>query len=70
MSPAALSLLEAAQFVNVIESRQGLKIACLEEIAWRSGWIDRARMEANIQKLGKSGYADYLRRLLADTPKA
>jgi glucose-1-phosphate thymidylyltransferase len=64
------ALLEAAQFVNVIESRQGLKIACLEEIAWRAGWIDRDQMEANIQKLGKSGYADYLRRLLAATPKA
>ena len=64
------ALLEAAQFVNVIESRQGLKIACLEEIAWRQGWIDRDRLEANIQKLGKSGYADYLRRVLVDTPKA
>jgi glucose-1-phosphate thymidylyltransferase len=58
------SLLEAAQFVHVIENRQGLKIACLEEIAWRQGWIDRARLEANIAKLGKSGYAQYLRRLL------
>jgi glucose-1-phosphate thymidylyltransferase len=64
------ALLEAAQFVNVIETRQGLKIACLEEIAWRHGWIDRARMDANIEQLGKSGYADYLRRLLADPPQA
>jgi glucose-1-phosphate thymidylyltransferase len=64
------ALLEAASFVNVIERRQGLKIACLEEIAWRNGWIDRDRMEANIQKLGKSGYADYLLRLLVETPKA
>jgi glucose-1-phosphate thymidylyltransferase len=59
------ALNEAAQFVHVIESRQGLKIACLEEIAWRNGWIDRARMEANIRKLGKSSYGDYLRSLLA-----
>jgi glucose-1-phosphate thymidylyltransferase len=59
------SLLEAAQFVHVIENRQGLKIACLEEIAWRQGWIDRARLEANIAKLGKSGYGRYLSRLLA-----
>jgi glucose-1-phosphate thymidylyltransferase len=59
------SLLEAAQFVHVIENRQGLKIACLEEIAWRQGWIDRARLEANIVKLGKSGYGQYLSRLLA-----
>ncbi|HXQ80991.1 MAG TPA: glucose-1-phosphate thymidylyltransferase RfbA [Opitutaceae bacterium] len=59
------SLLEAAQFVNVIENRQGLKIACLEEIAWRQGWIDSARLESNIAKLGESGYAQYLRRLLS-----
>jgi len=59
------SLLEAAQFVHVIENRQGLKIACLEEIAWRQGWIDDARLEANIAKLGRSSYALYLRGLLS-----
>jgi glucose-1-phosphate thymidylyltransferase len=64
------SLIEAAQFVHVIESRQGLKIACLEEIAWHNGWINQAQMLANIEKLGKSSYADYLRRRLADTPGA
>jgi len=64
------SLIEAAQFVHAIESRQGLKIACLEEIAWHNGWINQAQMQANIKKLGKSGYADYLRRLLADAPGA
>ena len=48
----------------MIENRQGLKISCLEEIAWRQGWIDNAKLESNIAKLGKSGYADYLRRLL------
>ena len=58
------SLLEAAQFVHVIENRQGLKIACLEEIAWQHGWIDRAQLEANIERLGKSSYAQYLRVLL------
>ena len=57
------SLLEAAQFVHVIENRQGLKIACLEEISWRKGWIDRAQLDANIAKLGKSAYAAYLRRI-------
>ncbi len=62
------SLQEAGQFVSVIENRQGLKIACLEEIAWRKGWIDRAGLEANIAKLGKSSYGAYLRRLLSDTP--
>jgi len=64
------SLIEAAQFVHVIESRQGLKIACLEEIAWHNGWINQAQMQANIKKLGKSGYADYLRRIMADAPEA
>ncbi len=59
------SLLEAAQYVHVIENRQGLKIACLEEIAWRNGWIDSAGLEANIARLGKSGYAQYLRTLLS-----
>jgi glucose-1-phosphate thymidylyltransferase len=57
------SLLDAAQFVHVIENRQGLKIACLEEIAWRQGWIDRAALEANIAKLGNSSYGTYLRRI-------
>ncbi len=60
------SLLDAAQFVHVIESRQGLKIACLEEIAWRRGWIDRAGLEANIAKLGKSAYGAYLRRIAGE----
>jgi glucose-1-phosphate thymidylyltransferase len=62
------SLLDAAQFVHVIENRQGLKIACLEEIAWRQGWIDRAGLEANIAKLGKSSYASYLRRMADEKP--
>jgi glucose-1-phosphate thymidylyltransferase len=61
------SLIDAAQFVNVIESRQGLKIACLEEIAYRSGWINRAQLEAQIKYLGKSSYGSYLRRLLEDS---
>jgi len=64
------ALLEAAQFVEVIEIRQGLKIACPEEIAFHQGWIDRARLQANIEKLGKSAYADYLRRLLTDSAQA
>jgi glucose-1-phosphate thymidylyltransferase len=60
------SLLEAAQFVSVIENRQGLKIACLEEIAYRKGWIDRAGLNANIARLGKSSYGAYLRRLASE----
>jgi len=59
------SLLDAAQFVSVIEQRQGLKIACLEEIALSRGWIDRAAFEESIQLHGQSAYAAYLRRLLA-----
>jgi glucose-1-phosphate thymidylyltransferase len=58
------SLMQAAQFVEVLENRTGLKIACLEEIAFKRGWIDRAGLEANIKKLGKSSYGEYLRRLL------
>ena len=61
------SLLEAARFVSIIENRQGLKIACPEEIAWSQGWITRAQLESNIQKLGKSTYGQYLVRLLAET---
>lgn len=60
------SLVDAAQFVHVIENRQGLKIACIEEIAWRQGWIDRAGLAANVARLGKSSYGAYLQRLLAE----
>lgn len=58
------SLLEAADFVQIIENRQGLKIACLEEIAYRHGWIDDAGLERQIAYLGKSTYGAYLRTLL------
>jgi len=58
------SLIDAGQFVSVIESRQGLKIACLEEIAWRHGWISRGQLETQIESLGKSSYGAYLRNLL------
>jgi glucose-1-phosphate thymidylyltransferase len=58
------SLMEAAQFVHVLENRTGLKIACLEEIAYKLKWIDRASLERNIRKLGKSSYGEYLSRLL------
>jgi glucose-1-phosphate thymidylyltransferase len=60
------SLLDASNFVQVIENRQGLKIACLEEIAYRQGWIDRAGMERQIAALGKSTYGAYLRQVLAE----
>jgi glucose-1-phosphate thymidylyltransferase len=58
------SLMEAAEFVSVIERRQGLKIACLEEIALRNKWISLAELETQIARLGKSSYGAYLRRLL------
>ena len=59
------SLLEAASFVATLEKRQGMKIACPEEIAWRMGFLDVAGMERAAARLGKSDYAGYLRRLLA-----
>lgn len=60
------SLLEASQFVSVIENRQGLKIACLEEIGYRRGWLSRAGFEASIAKLGKSNYGVYLKKILTE----
>jgi glucose-1-phosphate thymidylyltransferase len=57
------SLLEAAEFVATLERRQGMKIACPEEIAWRNGFIDDAGLERAIARLGKGEYASYLRRL-------
>jgi len=61
------SLLEAGQFVSVIENRQGLKIACLEEIGFRQGWLTRSGLEASIAKLGKSNYGAYLKKILAES---
>ena len=60
------SLLEASHFIETIERRQGLKIACPEEIAWRQGWIDARALEALAQPLARSGYGEYLLRLLAE----
>ena len=58
------SLMQASQFVQVIEERQGLKIGCLEEIAWRMGFIDDAQLESLAQPLVKSGYGTYLMNIL------
>jgi glucose-1-phosphate thymidylyltransferase len=60
------SLLEAAQFIQTIERRQGLKIAAPEEIAWRQGWINDAKLEQLAQPLAKNGYGQYLLGLLKE----
>jgi len=60
-------LLEAAQFVHAVQRRQGLMISCVEEIAWRQGWIGRDRLQASVQAMGRSTYTDYLRRLLVES---
>lgn len=59
------SLMQASQYVQVIEERQGLKIGCIEEIAWRMGFIDDAQLEALAKPLVKSGYGDYILEQLA-----
>ena len=61
------SLLEAATFVQVLEHRQGEQIACLEEIAFRQGWIDRSQLAALAEAYGRSSYGDALRRLAGGT---
>jgi len=60
------SLLEAGQFIATLEHRQGLKIACPEEISWRNGFITSEQLEALAQPLAKSGYGQYLQRLLRE----
>ena len=60
------SLLEASQFVRTIEHHQGFKVACLEEIGFRSGWMNAAQLQSAITALGKTTYADYLKSM-ADT---
>lgn len=60
------SLLEAGQFIATLERRQGLKVACPEEIAWRQGWINSAQLEKLAQPFAKNGYGQYLLHLLKD----
>jgi glucose-1-phosphate thymidylyltransferase len=60
------SLLEAGQFIATLEKRQGLKVACPEEIAYRSGWIDAAALERQAQPMLKNGYGQYLMQVLRE----
>jgi glucose-1-phosphate thymidylyltransferase len=59
------SMMQASEYVRVIEDRQGFKIGCIEEIAWRAGWIDDAQLAVLAAPLQKSGYGTYRQRLLA-----
>jgi glucose-1-phosphate thymidylyltransferase len=61
------SLLEAAQFIHTLEQRQGLKVACPEEVAWRNGWISTAQLAALAQPLAKSSYGAYLLSIASGT---
>jgi glucose-1-phosphate thymidylyltransferase len=60
------SLLEAGQFIATIENRQGLKVACPEEIAYRKGYIDAAQLDTLAQPLKKNGYGRYLLQILSN----
>ena len=59
------SMMQASDYVRVIEDRQGFKIGCIEEVAWRAGWIDNVQLAALAAPLEKSGYGLYLKRLLS-----
>ena len=63
------SLLQASQFVHALEERTGLKVACLEEIAWQQGWLDEAGVRRAADGMGKSAYGEYLRRRLEEGPR-
>jgi glucose-1-phosphate thymidylyltransferase len=64
------SMMQASEYVRVIEDRQGFKIGCIEEIAWRAGWIDDAQLSELAAPLVKSGYGSYLKRLIRDAADA
>ena len=60
------TLHDAGEYVRVLEKRQGTKVGCVEEVAWRRGWIDDAQLLALAEPLAKSGYGEYLRGLVAE----
>jgi len=60
------SLIEAGQFIQSLEKRQGLKICCPEEIAWRNGWIDDGQLTALANRYRKNGYGEYLLGILQE----
>ena len=60
------SLLEASHFIATLENRQGLKVSCPEEIAYRSGWINASQLEKLAAPLSKNGYGEYLQRVLKE----
>ena len=60
------SLLDAANFFHIVEERQGLKVACVEEVDYRMGYIDARRLRRLADGLGKSGYGDYVTRMLEE----
>jgi len=62
------SLMEAGNYIETIENRQGLKVCCPEEIAWLNGWIDAAQLQALAAPMAKTGYGQYLQQLLAQGP--
>ena len=61
------SLMEAGQFIATLEKRQGLKVSCPEEIAYRAGWISAEQLEKLAQPMLKNGYGQYLQRILKET---
>lgn len=62
------SLMEAGHFIQTIETRQGLKVACLEEIAYRKGWLSAQELSCRAGALARTGYGQYLKRLLVTGP--
>jgi glucose-1-phosphate thymidylyltransferase len=62
------SLLQASEYIHAVQERQGLMVACIEEIAFRRGWIDRDRLDALGRELNKSAYGDYLQKIAAEEP--